>query len=74
MKAGFIELYEQFSRNHPDWQINLEFFTTDIGGEHARMLEQARAGRAPDCAAVDSFQGCGTANGATSSGTKATTR
>jgi multiple sugar transport system substrate-binding protein len=56
MKAGFIELYEQFSRNHPDWQINLEFFTTDIGGEHARMLEQARAGRAPDCAAVDSFQ------------------
>ena len=28
----------------------------DIGGEHARLLEQARAGRAPDCVTVDSFQ------------------
>ena len=46
----------QFAQNHPDWQINIEYFTPDIGGEHARMLEQARAGRAPDCATVDSFQ------------------
>jgi multiple sugar transport system substrate-binding protein len=54
--AGFKALFEGFAKNHPDWQINLEIFTPDIGGEHARMLEQARAGRAPDCATVDSFQ------------------
>lgn len=53
---GFKELFTQFAQNHPDWQINIEYFTPDIGGEHARMLEQARAGRAPDCATVDSFQ------------------
>jgi multiple sugar transport system substrate-binding protein len=53
---GFRELFTEFAQNHPDWQINIEYFTTDIGGEHARMLEQARAGRAPDCATVDSFQ------------------
>jgi multiple sugar transport system substrate-binding protein len=53
---GFRELFTQFAEAHPDWQINIEYFTPDIGGEHARMLEQARAGRAPDCATVDSFQ------------------
>jgi multiple sugar transport system substrate-binding protein len=53
---GFKQLFTQFAQAHPDWQINIEYFTPDIGGEHARMLEQARAGRAPDCATVDSFQ------------------
>jgi multiple sugar transport system substrate-binding protein len=53
---GFKQLFTKFAEDHPDWQINLEYFTPDIGGEHARMLEQARAGRAPDCATVDSFQ------------------
>jgi multiple sugar transport system substrate-binding protein len=53
---GYKKLFQAFAEKHPDWQIKLEFFTTDIGGEHARMLEQARAKRAPDCAAVDSFQ------------------
>ena len=53
---GFQQLFTKFAEDHPDWQINLEYFTPDIGGEHARMLEQARAGRAPDCATVDSFQ------------------
>jgi multiple sugar transport system substrate-binding protein len=53
---GFKQLFTQFAQNHPDWQIEIEYFTPDIGSEHARMLEQARAGRAPDCATVDSFQ------------------
>jgi multiple sugar transport system substrate-binding protein len=53
---GFKKLFTEFAQKHPDWQINIEYFTPDIGGEHARMLEQARAGRAPDCATVDSFQ------------------
>ena len=53
---GYRRLFQAFVEKRPDWQIRFEFFTTDIGGEHARMLEQARAGRAPDCAAVDSFQ------------------
>jgi multiple sugar transport system substrate-binding protein len=54
--AGYRKLFQAFAEKHPDWQVRFELFTTDIGGEHARMLEQARAGRAPDCAAVDSFQ------------------
>ena len=36
--------------------MQFEFFSQDIGGEHARLLEQARAGRAPDCVTVNSFQ------------------
>lgn len=55
-RAAFTEVWQQFAEAHPDWQIQFEFFTNDIGGEHARLLEQARAGRAPDCATVDSFQ------------------
>jgi multiple sugar transport system substrate-binding protein len=54
--AGFKTLFQAFAEKHPDWQIQFQYFTPDIGGEHARMLEQARAGRAPDCATVDSFQ------------------
>lgn len=53
---GFKKLFQTFAEKHPDWQIQFQYFTPDIGGEHARMLEQARAGRAPDCATVDSFQ------------------
>ena len=55
-RAAFTEVWQTFAEKHPDWQIQFEFFTTDIGGEHARLLEQARAGRAPDCVTVDSFQ------------------
>lgn len=55
-KAAFTEVWQAFAEAHPDWQIQFEFFTNDIGGEHARLLEQARAGRAPDCVTVDSFQ------------------
>ena len=53
---GFKKLFQAFAEKHPDWQIQFQYFTPDIGSEHARMLEQAKAGRAPDCATVDSFQ------------------
>jgi multiple sugar transport system substrate-binding protein len=55
-KAAFEKVWQAFAEKHPDWQVQFEFFTNDIGGEHARLLEQARAGRAPDCVTVDSFQ------------------
>lgn len=55
-KAAFEPVWQKFAEAHPDWQIQFEFFSQDIGGEHARLLEQARAGRAPDCVTVDSFQ------------------
>lgn len=54
--AAFKPVWEAFAKAHPDWQVQFEFFSTDIGGEHARLLEQARANRAPDCVTVDSFQ------------------
>ncbi len=55
-KEAFAKVWQKFAEAHPDWQIQFEFFSKDIGGEHARLLEQARAGRAPDCVTVDSFQ------------------
>lgn len=55
-QAAFKPVWQAWAEKHPDWQIKFEFFTNDIGGEHARLLEQARAGRAPDCVTVDSFQ------------------
>ena len=55
-RTAFAAVWQAFAEKHPEWQIQFEFFTTDIGGEHARLLEQARAGRAPDCVTVDSFQ------------------
>jgi multiple sugar transport system substrate-binding protein len=55
-KAEFEKVWQKFAEAHPDWQLQFEFFSQDIGGEHARLLEQARAGRAPDCVGVDSFQ------------------
>jgi multiple sugar transport system substrate-binding protein len=55
-KAAFEEVFQAFAEAHPDWQVQYEFFGQDIGAEHARLLEQARAGRAPDCVTVDSFQ------------------
>lgn len=54
--AAFKPIWQAFAEAHPDWQVQFEFFSTDIGGEHARLLEQARADRAPDCVSVDSFQ------------------
>jgi multiple sugar transport system substrate-binding protein len=55
-RAGFVTVLQQFAEKYPDWQVQFEFFGQDIGSEHARLLEQARAGRAPDCVTVDSFQ------------------
>ncbi len=55
-KAAFTKVWQKFAEDHPDWQLQFEFFGNDIGSEHARLLEQARAGRAPDCVTVDSFQ------------------
>ena len=53
--AGYTKLYTDFIKNHPGWQLELQMMTGDISQEQARMLEQAKAGHAPDCAAVDSF-------------------
>lgn len=55
-KAAFTPVWQAFAEAHPDWQLQFEYFSNDIGSEHARLLEQARAGRAPDCVTVDSFQ------------------
>lgn len=53
---GYRALYNDFIARHPDWRIELQTMSNDIGQEQARMLEQLRSGRGPDCAAVDSFQ------------------
>ncbi|NTJ63429.1 extracellular solute-binding protein [Agrobacterium rhizogenes] len=52
---GYQKLFVDFIKKHPDWKLQMQFMSADIGTEQAKMLEQAKAGNAPDCAAVDSF-------------------
>src|SRR3712207_4658394 len=53
---GFEKLFTQFAKDHPDWKLELEIVPDDqTTQEQARLLEEARVGRAPDCANVDSF-------------------
>jgi multiple sugar transport system substrate-binding protein len=52
---GYQKIFVDFIKKYPDWKLQLQFMSTDIGTEQAKMLEQAKAGNAPDCAAVDSF-------------------
>lgn len=53
--AGYQKIFIDFIKKYPDWKLQLQFMSADIGTEQAKMLEQAKAGNAPDCAAVDSF-------------------
>jgi multiple sugar transport system substrate-binding protein len=52
---GYQTIFVDFIKKYPDWKLQLQFMSADIGTEQAKMLEQAKAGNAPDCAAVDSF-------------------
>ena len=53
---GFEKLFTKFAEDHPDWKLELEIVPEDqTTQEQARLLEEARVGRAPDCANVDSF-------------------
>jgi multiple sugar transport system substrate-binding protein len=53
---AFEALYSDFIRERPDWKIETQLQTGNIGQEQARLLQQAQAGRGPDCAMVDSSQ------------------
>jgi multiple sugar transport system substrate-binding protein len=53
---GFEKLFTKFAKEHPDWKLELEIVpAAETTQEQARLLEEARVGRAPDCANVDSF-------------------
>lgn len=52
---GYGKLFNQFIAKHPGWRIELQMMSGDISQEQARLVEQAKSGNAPDCAAVDSF-------------------
>jgi multiple sugar transport system substrate-binding protein len=53
---GFERLFTKFAEEHPNWKLELEIVPEDQSTqEQARLLEEARVGRAPDCANVDSF-------------------
>ncbi|QQA43121.1 extracellular solute-binding protein [Pelagovum pacificum] len=54
MSATFGDLFIEMLEDFPDWRIDTQLQTNDIGQEQARMLEQARSGRGPDCAMIDS--------------------
>jgi multiple sugar transport system substrate-binding protein len=53
--GGYKKLYTDFIAKHPDWQVEFQYQGDDTGQVAARLLEQAKAGNAPDCAAIDSF-------------------
>ena len=53
---GFQKLFTKFAKDHPDWQLDLKIIPDDqTTQEQARLLEEARVGRAPAWANVDSF-------------------
>ena len=54
--AGMASLYEKYAHHHPDWRVSIQLMSLQIPQEHARLLEQARSGTAPDCSALDSFE------------------
>lgn len=54
--AGMAALYEKYARSHPEWRVRIQLMSLQIPQEHARLLEQARNGVAPDCSSLDSFQ------------------
>ncbi|MCB8883765.1 extracellular solute-binding protein [Acidisoma cellulosilytica] len=54
--AAMTALYEKYAKDHPDWRVNIELMSLQIPQEHARLLQQARNGTAPDCSSMDSFQ------------------
>lgn len=53
-RAQFEALFTDFITANPGWRIDTQIATDAIGQEQARLLEQARAGRGPDCAMIDS--------------------
>ncbi|TDL81480.1 extracellular solute-binding protein [Palleronia sediminis] len=55
-KATFEDLFTDFIRARPDWKIETQLQTGNIGQEQARLLQQTQAGRGPDCAMIDSSQ------------------
>ncbi|SHJ20854.1 extracellular solute-binding protein [Wenxinia saemankumensis] len=54
--AAFEELFVDFIEDNPGWRIDTQLQTGNLSQEQARMIEQAQAGRGPDCAMVDSAQ------------------
>lgn len=53
---GFAEIYQQWAEDNPDWQIAIDVIpTAEVTQNMAILLEEARVGRAPDCAEIDSF-------------------
>lgn len=55
-REGFEALFTEFIEARPGWRIETQLATGEIGQEQARLLQQTRAGRGPDCAMVDSSQ------------------
>ncbi|GGB25096.1 extracellular solute-binding protein [Allosediminivita pacifica] len=53
---AFEEMFRDFIEARPDWKIETQLQTGNIGQEQARLLQQTRAGRGPDCAMIDSSQ------------------
>ncbi len=54
--AAFEEMFVEFITANPGWRIDTQLQTGNLSQEQARMIEQAQAGRGPDCAMVDSSQ------------------
>jgi multiple sugar transport system substrate-binding protein len=53
-REAYEALFTDFINANPGWRIDTQIATDAIGQEQARLLEQARAGRGPDCAMIDS--------------------
>lgn len=53
---AFEGFFTDFINANPGWRIDTQLQTGAIAQEQARIIEQTRAGRGPDCAMIDSSQ------------------
>lgn len=53
---AFEAMFTAFINTKPGWRIDTQLQTGNQSQEQARMIEQAQAGRGPDCAMIDSSQ------------------
>lgn len=53
---AFAGFFTDFITANPGWRIDTQLQTGAIAQEQARIIEQTRAGRGPDCAMIDSSQ------------------
>lgn len=52
-KAYLYEAFEEWSRKHPNVKVDVSILAAELEPSHARLLQEAASGRAPDIAMIE---------------------